>query len=45
MRSYAEAREDLGDLKRRIQMTHRVLVQKKHGEEEVKNLVEEVERT
>ena len=26
-------------------MTHRVLVQKKHGEEEVKNLVEEVERT
>lgn len=45
MRSYVEAREALGDLKRRIQMTHRVLVQKRQGEEEVKSLVEEVERT
>ena len=40
-----EAREDLRDLKRRIQMTHRVLVQKRQGEEDVKNLLQDVEMT
>ena len=40
-----EAREDLGDLKRRIQMTNHVLVQKRQGEEEVKNLLQDVEMT
>ncbi len=45
MREYQNSRQMLEDLKRKIQMTHRILVQRKQGDEELKSLRNEYEIT
>ena len=45
MREILDVRQHLQELKRRVQMTHRVLLQRKHSEEELTSLVNELDIT